>query len=139
MDNFWDARLESIRDHEKHLARNGTVILKFWLNVSPEVQKERFLARLDAPEKNWKFNAADVAERAHWDAYMTAYEAALRGTSRAYAPWYAIPADSKSYMQLMVAEIIVKTLKSLKLKYPVVAAAERKRFEEMRQLLNSET
>ena len=138
MDNFWEHRLDSIRDHEKHLARNGTVIIKFWLNVSSAVQRERFLSRLEEPEKNWKFNVADVAERAHWDAYMSAYEQALRATSREHAPWYAIPADSKSYMQLQVAEVIVKTLKSLKLTYPAVAEAEKARFAEMKKLLNAE-
>ena len=138
MDKFWEHRLQSIRDHEKHLARNGTVIVKFWLNVSREVQRERFLSRLEEPEKNWKFNVADVAERAHWDAYMDAYEQALRATSRPHAPWYAIPADSKSNMQLQVAEIIVKTLKALKLEYPAVAEAEKARFAEMKKLLLSE-
>lgn len=138
MDAFWDARLESIRDHEQHLARNGTVILKFWLNVSREVQKERFLARLEEPAKHWKFNVADVAERQHWDAYMQAYEQALAATSREHAPWYAIPADSKSWMQLQVAEIIVATLKGMKLKYPEVDAKQAARFAEMKQLLKAE-
>jgi PPK2 family polyphosphate:nucleotide phosphotransferase len=121
----WEQRLESIRDHELHLARNGTVVLKFWLNVSREEQRQRFLARIRKPEKNWKFQPADIAERQHWDDYMVAYEEALNATSRSWAPWYAIPADDKPYMRNAVAEIIVRTLDSLGLAYPTVSAAER--------------
>lgn len=138
MDTFWDARYESIRDYEKHLARNGTVILKFWLNVSKEEQRQRFLARLDEPEKNWKFNSGDVSERARWKDYMHAYEDALNATSRAHAPWYAIPADDKAYMRLTVAEIIVDTLKKLDPQYPTLDATEQKRFSAMRKVLNAE-
>lgn len=137
-DKIWSERLESIRDHEKHLARNGTVILKFWLNVSRDEQKKRFLARLDEPEKNWKFAAGDVRERGHWDRYMQAYEAALAATSRPWAPWYAIPADNKHYMRASVAEIIEKTMISLDLKYPPVAQEERRRFAEMREILEAD-
>lgn len=132
LDSIWDERLESIRDQEKHLARNGTVILKFWLNVSAEEQKRRFLARLDEAEKNWKFNPADVAERKYWDAYMEAYEAALNGTSRPWAPWYAIPADSKPYMRARVAEIIVDALSAIELSYPQPSAEDEERFKEAR-------
>lgn len=132
---FWQQRYESIRDHEKHLARNGTVLLKFWLNVSKEEQAKRFLSRLEEPEKNWKFSPADVQERAHWHDYMKAYEKALDATSRPWAPWYAIPADNKAYLQVSVAEIIVKTLKSLDLKYPEVNNETRARCSEMRRLL----
>ncbi len=132
---IWKQRYESIRDHEKHLARNGTVIVKFWLNVSPQEQRLRFLSRLNEPEKHWKFAAADMAERRLWPKYMAAYEDALRATSRPWAPWYAIPADNKPYMRLTVAEIIVDTLKSLKLKYPEVKKKEQARFDEMRQIL----
>ncbi|MES9957237.1 MAG: polyphosphate kinase 2 family protein, partial [Sedimenticola sp.] len=135
--NVWQERFESIRDMEKHMARNGTVILKFWLNVSREEQKQRFLSRLDEPEKNWKFAAGDVVERGHWDDYMHAYEEALNATSRSWAPWYAIPADDKPYMRLTVARIIRQTLESLALEYPGVDAKEKARFEEMRQLLES--
>lgn len=131
-DTIWSQRLESIRDHEKHLARNGVVILKFWLNVSREEQRERFLARLDEPEKNWKFSAADVAEAERWDDYMKAYEEAVRETSRPWAPWYAIPADSKPWMRLSVADIIVRSLQTLDLKYPKAGKAELARFEELR-------
>ncbi len=124
-DTVWDQRLESIADHELHLARNGTVVLKFWLNVSKAEQKRRFLARIEEPEKNWKFHPADVAERGHWDDYMLAYEETLQSTSRSWAPWYAIPADDKPYMRLAVADVIVRSLESLGLAYPTVSPSER--------------
>lgn len=138
LEALWRERLESIADHEKHLARNGTVIVKFWLNVSREEQKARFLARLDEPEKNWKFNAADVAERGHWNAYMRAYEDALNATSKPWAPWYAIPADSKSFMCLTVADIVARTLEDLNLKFPEADDAQAARFDEMRRKLEAE-
>lgn len=138
LDTIWEDRYESIRDHEKHLARSGTVILKFWLNVSRDEQKQRFLARLDEPEKNWKFSAGDVAERQHWDSYMQAYQDALNATSRKQAPWYAIPADNKAYMRVAVAEIIVDTLKSLSMDYPQVSEKDRERFAVARQQLEEE-
>lgn len=134
---LWEERYESIRDHERHLARNGTVILKFWLNVSREEQRQRFLARLDEPEKNWKFATGDVRERERWKDYMAAYQDALNATSVAHAPWYAIPADSKSFMRATVADIVVRTLKSLDLRYPVPGAAEKARFAEMRKYLGA--
>lgn len=118
LETIWDDRLKSIREHEEHLARNGTVVLKFWLNVSRKEQKRRFLSRLDDPDKNWKFEAGDIVERRHWDDYMAAYEQALNATSRPWAPWYAIPADDKRYMQARVAEIIIASLKSIGLRYP---------------------
>ena len=118
LESIWDQRLESIHDQEKHLARNGTIILKFWLNISRDEQRKRFLARLDKPRKHWKFNFADIAERRHWDAYMDAYEKALNATSRPWAPWYAIPADNKPYMRARVAETIVESLATLELAYP---------------------
>jgi PPK2 family polyphosphate:nucleotide phosphotransferase len=132
---IWGERYQSIRDHEKHLARNGTVILKFWLNVSPQEQQQRFLSRLNEPEKYWKFSSGDMKERRLWPQYMQAYEDALGATSKPWAPWYAIPADSKPYMRLTVAEIIVETLKSLKLRYPDVKAEEKMQFDEMRRIL----
>ncbi len=138
LDKLWQQRFESIRDMEKHLARNGTVILKFWLNVSHDEQRERFLSRLDEPEKHWKFSSGDVRERGHWQDYMDAYQDALRSTSRPWAPWYAIPADSKSFMRLQVAEIIVSSLQKLGLRYPEVDKKERAKFDEMRTLLNNE-
>lgn len=138
LDRLWEQRYESIRDYEKHLARNGTVILKFWLNVSKAEQAQRFLARIAEPEKNWKFNGGDIDERAHWRDYMQAYQDAINATSRPHAPWYAIPADSKSYARMAVAEIIVDTLKKMKLHYPVLAAEEKARFAELEQRLRNE-
>lgn len=135
LDELWQQRFESIRDHEKHLARNGTVVLKFWLNVSRNEQRKRFLSRLDEPEKNWKFSAGDIDESALWNDYMNAYEKALRATSRPWAPWYAIPADNKPYARLQVAEIIVESLKSLNLQYPEVSKKHLEEISEMRQLL----
>lgn len=137
-EQLWQHRYASIRDHEKHLARNGTVVLKFWLNVSREEQRRRFLARLEEPQKNWKFETADVAERGYWKDYMRAYEEALNQTSRPWAPWYAIPADDKPYMRAAVADIIVRTLERMGLKYPKPARAERERFAAMRKQLESE-
>jgi PPK2 family polyphosphate:nucleotide phosphotransferase len=125
LETIWDDRLTSIRQQEEHLARNGTVILKFWLNVSRKEQKRRFLARLDDPEKNWKFAAGDVKERRHWNAYMMAYEAALNATSRPWAPWYAIPADDKPYMRARVADIIIEALQGIGLQHPTVSDEDR--------------
>lgn len=135
---IWDERLESIREQEQHLARNGTVILKFWLNVSKDEQKRRFLSRLDDPAKNWKFEPGDVVERRHWDDYMHAYEAALNATSRPWAPWYAIPADNKPYMRARVADIIIDALCGIGLEYPEPSAEERAEFAESRKELESE-
>jgi PPK2 family polyphosphate:nucleotide phosphotransferase len=138
LEQIWLDRFESIREHEKHLARNGMVILKFWLNVSKEEQRQRFLARIEEPEKNWKFSASDVEERSYWEDYMHAYEEALNATSRAWAPWYAIPADDKPYMRVCVAETLVNTMKSLGLKYPTVGQKARLEIEEMRTVLEGE-
>ncbi len=135
MDTIWEQRFESIQDLEKHLARNGTMIVKFWLHVSKEEQKARFLSRLDVPEKQWKFNATDVRERAFWDDYMQAYEDALNATSRPWAPWYAIPADSKTYARACVAEIIVDALGSIGLEYPQPTAEDRATFDAAREEL----
>ncbi|PKL96456.1 MAG: phosphate--nucleotide phosphotransferase, partial [Gammaproteobacteria bacterium HGW-Gammaproteobacteria-8] len=116
----WEQRMESIRQWEQHLARNGVVVVKFWLNVSPDEQKRRLLARIDRPDKNWKFEIADLEVRERWQDYMHAYQEALRHTARPHAPWYAIPADSKPYMRLAVARVMVETLEALDLRYPVV-------------------
>ena len=120
---IWSERFESIRDMEKHLARNGTRILKFWLHVSKKEQKQRLLARIDDPAANWKFSGADIREREHWDAYMSAYEDIFRETSRPWAPWYAIPADDKHFMRRAIAQIIVASLEGMKLAYPTVPEA----------------
>ena len=133
--HLWLERMESINDHERHLARNGTVILKFWLNISKREQRKRFLSRIDEPHKNWKFAESDVREREHWSAYMRAYQSALAATSREWAPWYAIPADHKPYMHYCVADIIVQSLKTLGLTYPRIDAAQEKKLQRMRKLL----
>lgn len=135
---LWEERYESIRDHEKHLVRNGTIILKFWLNVSKEEQRNRFLSRLEEPQKNFKFSMSDVNERKYWTNYMLAYEEVLNATSRSWAPWYAIPADNKPYMRMTVADIIVRTLKKMNLKYPTVDAEELAKFKEIYQELKNE-
>ena len=137
-DSLWDERFESIRDHERHLARNGTIVLKFWLNVSKQEQKQRFLKRLTTPEKYWKFSKSDLTTRARWDDYMQAYESLLNETSRENAPWYAIPADNKRYMRLCVARIIQETLEALPLRYPEKSAQEIELFEKHIADLNGE-
>ena len=136
--SIWTERFESIRQHEQHLARNGTVIVKFWLNVSKEEQKRRFLSRIKVPEKNWKFSSSDVEERRFWNDYMQAYEEALNATSRPWAPWYAIPADDKPFMRVAVAQIIVKTLENLGLRYPKLNKSELTELQKMRKLLEKE-
>ncbi|MEX1024154.1 MAG: PPK2 family polyphosphate kinase [Planctomycetota bacterium] len=120
---FWQERLQSIRDHERHLAHNGTVIVKFFLNVSRDEQKRRFLDRIENPKKRWKFNPKDLDERAHWDAYMAAYEDAIRRTAAPWAPWYAIPADDKPTMRLTVAKILLATLQRLDVRFPSIDEA----------------
>jgi PPK2 family polyphosphate:nucleotide phosphotransferase len=136
--NIFTERLESIKEHEHHLARNGTIVLKFWLNVSRDEQRQRFIDRIDEPESNWKFAMSDVKERGFWDDYMKAYESALNATSASHAPWYSIPADNKPYMRLQVATIIVDALKSLKLSYPELDDAARGRLAEAREALLKE-
>ncbi len=138
LDRIWDTRYQSIAAHEKHLAQNGIVVIKFWLNVSKDEQKNRFLARLHDPEKHWKFSSGDVDEREYWDQYMLAYQDTLNATSRPWAPWYAIPADSKPFMRYQVAKIVVDNLKKLDLKYPTVLPETREMFDEMRRVLNGE-
>ena len=132
---LWKERYDSIREHERHLARSGTMILKFWLNVSPEEQRRRFLSRLDEPAKNWKFAEGDARERERWQAYMRAYQDMLNATSRSWAPWYAIPADDKPFMRLCVAEILRDALAGLDLRYPRVGKQEQERFAVMREIL----
>ena len=138
LERLWRERYASIRDHEAHLARNGTVVLKFWLNVSRNRQARRFIRRIDRPSKNWKFSAGDLVERGHWDAYMAAYEEALASTSRPHAPWYAIPADDKPFMRLTVAKIIRDQLEALEPAYPVLPDDERTKLAEYRAILESE-
>jgi PPK2 family polyphosphate:nucleotide phosphotransferase len=135
---LWEERLQSIRHLERHLARNGTVVLKFWLNVSHDEQRQRFLKRIDKPKKHWKFSSGDVEERQHWDEYMRAYEHALNQTSRPWAPWYAIPADDKPYMRQVVAEIVASTLEGLDLDFPEVSDEERAHMDACREHLVSD-
>lgn len=135
---FWKERYEDINAFERHLDRNGTKIVKFFLHVSKQEQKRRFLARLDVPGKQWKFNAADVAERGLWDEYMRAYEDALTATSTKWAPWFVIPADNKSVMQAIVARILVDTIQSLGLSWPEVSAEDREANAEARRQLEAE-
>jgi PPK2 family polyphosphate:nucleotide phosphotransferase len=138
LEKIWDERLTSIGQQEEHLARNGTVILKFWPNVSKDEQKRRFLSRLDNPAKNWKFEPGDVVERRHWDDYMAAYQDALNATSRPWAPWYAIPADDKAYMQARVAEIIIDAMQGIGLKYPEPSDDDRAEFASARAELDGD-
>ena len=132
---IWSERFESIRNFEEHLANNGTVIVKFFLNVSFEEQKRRFLRRIDKPSKNWKFSAADVDERKRWPDYMHAFEEALNATSRPWAPWYAIPADSKPFMRLQVARIVQETLEGLGVDFPELDEEARAALSECRARL----
>ena len=133
--HIWRERFQDIRSFERHLTRNGTIIRKFFLHVSPEEQKKRFLERIDNPEKNWKFSLQDAKERQHWDAYMKAYEEAIRETATPESPWYIVPADNKWYTRAVVAGAVVDALASLDLKYPVVTSAQRKALEEARRTL----
>lgn len=119
-DDLWKGRFESIREWEEHLARNGTAILKFFLNVSRDEQRKRFLERIDDPDKRWKFSSSDVTERQRWDDYMSAYEDAIRNTARKHAPWYVVPADNKWFTRLVVAAAIVNKLEELDPQYPKV-------------------
>ncbi len=136
---LWQQRFDSINDLEKHLSRNGTVVIKFWLNVSKDEQKRRFLQRLDNPKKHWKLSKSDIDQRQHWSTYMEAYQAMLNATSTPHAPWYAIPADDKLFMRLQVAEVILQSLRSLDMTYPVVDDAEKTKFDEYRQRLNDDS
>ena len=129
LDELWEERFDSINEAEKHWARNGAVILKFFLHVSQEEQHQRFIDRICDKDANWKFSVGDIKESAKFDKYMEAYEATLRATSKPWAPWYCIPADSKSYMRRIVAETIVDTLKQLPLEYPTVSAEDRAQMD----------
>ncbi|WID98670.1 polyphosphate kinase 2 family protein [Bosea vestrisii] len=136
--DIWRERFESIRDFEKHLARNGTVILKFFLNLSKEEQRRRFLARIDEPDKNWKFEPGDLAERKHWDAYQRFYEDAIANTATEHAPWHVVPADNKWFTRLLVAATIVDRLEQLDPQFPAVDAEARKALTKARKELLAE-
>ena len=132
---IWEERFEDIHNFERHMTRNGTVIRKFFLHLSKKEQKKRFLARLEEPEKNWKFSAADIHEREYWDDYQNAYEEMVRATATKHAPWYVVPADNKWFTHLVVAAAIVETLEDLDLSYPKVDAAKRKEIQEAKKVL----
>ena len=139
MKEFWKNRFESINDHEKHLTRNGTVVIKFWLNVSKDEQKRRFLSRLNEEKKYWKFDSGDLKERALWKDYMHAYQEIFNATSTEHSPWYAIPADNKLAMRVEVARTIVATLKAMNPQYPTVDQSELAKFDEIKKQLNGES
>jgi PPK2 family polyphosphate:nucleotide phosphotransferase len=134
----WEERLEDINAHERYLTRNGIVVRKIFLHVSREEQKRRFLARLDEPEKQWKFSMHDVEERKRWDDYMHTYEQAIRATSTPHAPWYVVPADNKWYSRLVVSRIIIEALEGLDLEYPTVDPALRNELRTVRRALLNE-
>jgi PPK2 family polyphosphate:nucleotide phosphotransferase len=136
--SFWQERYEDINDFERHLSRNGTLILKFFLHISKDEQKKRFLERLETPEKHWKFSASDLAERAFWKDYMEAFEEALSATSTEWAPWYIIPANHKWVARAAVAGILTSTIGSLHLTYPEVTPEQRQALEEARTQLEEE-
>jgi PPK2 family polyphosphate:nucleotide phosphotransferase len=135
---FWAKRYRSIREFENHLSGNGTVIIKFFLNLSKEEQKIRFLKRIDDPKKNWKFSAADIVEREKWDDYMDAYEKAIKETATKDCPWYVVPADKKWFTRIAISSIILDTLKGLKLRYPVLDKVEKEKLDESKKLLLKE-
>jgi PPK2 family polyphosphate:nucleotide phosphotransferase len=136
--NIWKKRFEQIKNYENYLAENGIHVIKFFLNVSKDEQKKRFLARIEEPEKNWKFSVGDAKERAFWDDYMKCYEEAISATSTENAPWYIVPADKKWFTRTAVSEIIVKKLESLNLKYPTISEAQRAELLKAKEILESE-
>ena len=136
--DIWKERFKDIRAFERYLSRNGTLILKFFLHVSKEEQKRRFLERIEEPSKNWKFSMGDVAERKLWDKYMAAYEDMIRNTSRPEAPWHVVPANNKWFTRLVVAAEVVEALDRLGLKYPKVSGTARHDLEKVRQILRKE-
>ena len=133
--NIWEERFEDIRSFERHMARSGTVIRKFFLHLSRKEQKRRFLARLEEPEKNWKFSEADIREREFWNDYQDAYEDMIRNTASEHAPWYVVPADNKWFTRIVVSSVIVETLESLHLAYPQVDEAKRREVATAKKLL----
>ncbi|MBW4655611.1 MAG: polyphosphate kinase 2 family protein [Kaiparowitsia implicata GSE-PSE-MK54-09C] len=136
--NIWQQRFEEINHFEKYLVNNGIIVLKFFLNVSKDEQKERFIDRIDRPEKNWKFSVQDVKERAYWDDYMNAYEDMFQHTSTDWAPWHIIPADHKWYTRLAVSQVVCQRLEALNLRYPEVSDERRQELVEDKKLLENE-
>ncbi|UPZ16660.1 polyphosphate kinase 2 family protein [Flavobacterium humidisoli] len=137
-ENIWENRFEDIRNFEKYLNRNGTVVIKFFLNVSKEEQKRRFIERVDNPDKNWKFSAADAKERGYWNDYMHAYEELIKNTSTKKSPWYVIPADDKSYARIAIASAIIHALDEMDLEYPKVSAEKIAELNEVKRALLEE-
>jgi PPK2 family polyphosphate:nucleotide phosphotransferase len=137
MSTIWHDRYRSIVNHEQHLHINGTRIMKFFLHLSKEEQRKRFLERIDKPEKNWKFSEADIQERQYWKEYMKAYEKCLGATSTSDAPWYVVPADDKENARLIVSRIVVDTLEVLKMSYPKTSEKRRKELQAIRKQLTS--
>lgn len=135
---LWEDRFRQIRNFEKHLTENGTRVVKFFLNVSKEEQKNRFLSRIETPEKNWKFSSADARERGFWDDYMHAYEDAIRNTATVDAPWYVLPADNKWFTRLAVSEIVAEALRSMDLEYPKMTEEHLEGLERAREILLNE-
>ena len=138
-ENIWDERFEDIRHFETHMDRNGTRVLKFFLHISLDEQKKRFMERLDNPEKNWKFESADLEERKFWDEYMHAYQETIKNTSTAAGPWYVIPGNDKPYARLAVADAVLQTLQSLDLNYPKLEKEERKNLDGYKTQLELES
>ncbi len=136
-ENIWKERFEDIRCFERHMARSGTVVRKFFLHISKKEQKKRFLARLEEPEKNWKFSVGDIHERKYWGEYQNAYEDMIRNTATEHAPWYVVPADNKWFTRLVVSCVVVDTLESLKLSYPKVDDAKNRELQEGRKILEA--
>ena len=136
--DIWKQRFKDINAFERYLSQNGVALVKFFLHVSKEEQRRRFLARLDEPQKNWKFSLADAKEREHWDEYMAAYEDMLEHTSTEHAPWYVIPADHKWFMRLAAADIVVSTLEKLKPEFPTITEEKRRELEAARKALEQE-
>ena len=136
--DIWKERYEDINAFERYASRNGIAIRKFFLHVSKDEQRKRFLKRIDEPSKNWKFSMGDVRERGHWDDYMTAYEDTIRHTATTYAPWYVVPADHKWFTRLVVAAAVIAALDEMNLEYPKVDAAKKRELAEARRLLHAE-
>lgn len=137
-DKFFEKRYKDIRHYEEHLAKNGYIILKFFLHLSKDEQKKRFLARIDTPRKNWKLSSSDIKERQYWNKYQDVYRKAINATSTKKNPWYVIPADDKWYSRLIVSDIITKRIEQLPLAYPAMTPAQEKELEVAKQLLDDE-
>lgn len=137
-DDIWEKRYRQLRDYERYLSENGVTVVKFFLHISKNEQKKRFLARIDNEAKNWKFSAADIAERAHWDEYMAAYEDCINATAAKDAPWYVIPADRKWFARLLISEIVVRTLERLEPQYPAVSEEQKQALQSCRKQLEEQ-